>query len=202
MLAATMSAEAQLTDAPKPIQAPPIPKPPKLGPAPTINLGAPGRPPRPAIDIPAAPNLAPVAFPGAPIVTPADKTDPVPPPRSGIETGPPPTTSPGADASNIEETAFLIDPASSQIPNSAQAKLRELTQTLGRMPMARVEIRAFAPVKGQSESDARRLALARCLAVRDVLVQNGVPDDRIDVRALGSEPKEQNADRIELYVEH
>ena len=160
------------------------------------------RPPRPEIDIPALPNLTPVAFPNAPIITPADKTDPTPPPRSGIETARPPTVSPGAASSNIEESAFLLDPASSQIPNTAQAKLRDLARTLVQAPTARLEIRAYAPVKGQSESDARRLALARCLAVRDILIQGGVPDDRVDVRALGSEPKDPNADRVELYVEH
>jgi outer membrane protein OmpA-like peptidoglycan-associated protein len=134
-------------------------------------------------------------------MTPADRSDPVPPPRPGAETGPPPQTSPGADETQVEEIAFIVDPGSSQIPATAQPKLLHLAQDLRNTPLARVEIRAYSPVKGPSESDPRRLSLARWLAVRDYLVQNGVSDDRIDGRALGSTPTEPNADRIELYLE-
>jgi len=142
-----------------------------------------------------------VTFPAQPLVTPADRSDPVPPPRPGTETPPPPATSPGADQTKIEETAFIVDPGTSQIPNSVQAKLLRLAQDLKDAPLARVEIRAYAPVKGPSESDSRRLALARWLAVRDFLVAHGVADDRIDGRALASTPNEPNADRVELYLE-
>lgn len=142
-----------------------------------------------------------MTFPAQPLVTPADRSDPVPPPRPGTETPPPPATSPGADQTKIEETAFIVDPGTSQIPNSVQAKLLRLAQDLKDAPLARVEIRAYAPVKGPSESDSRRLALARWLAVRDFLVAHGVADDRIDGRALASTPNEPNADRVELYLE-
>ena len=66
---------------------------------------------------------------------------------------------------------------------------------------ARVEVRAYTAETAQTESKARRLSLARALAIRDYLVRNGVADDRIDSRALGAAPNETNPDRIELYVE-
>ncbi len=69
-------------------------------------------------------------------------------------------------------------------------------------PAARIEIRAFSPRRTPSQSNARRLSLARFLAVRDFLVKSGVDDNRIDGRALISGPNELNADRVELYVEN
>ncbi len=194
-------AMAQLNEAPQPIPAPPIPGPPKLPAAPKVTVGSLVSPGKPDIDIPEAPTVAAVTIPPQPLVTPADRSDPVPPPRPGSETPPPPATSPGADQTKVEETAFIIDPGASQIPNSVEAKLLRLAQDLKDAPLARIEIRAYAPVKGPSESDARRLALARWLAVRDYLVAHGVADDRIDGRALASTPNEPNADRVELYLE-
>ena len=200
MLGASAPVAAQLTDAPEPIPAPPIPGTPKLAPAPKFTLGSPVAPGRPLIDIPGVPTVAAVSIPAIPLMTPADRSDPTPP-RQGIGTDPPPAVSPGADPTKIEEIAFIVDPGSSEISSSARAKLLHMAQSLRDTPMARIEIRAYSPVKGESESDPRRLSLARWLAVRDYLVQNGVADERIDGRALGSAPTEPNADRIELYLE-
>jgi len=196
-----MSASAQLSDAPQPIPTPPIPGVPALSAAPKVTLGALNAPPRPNIDIPAPPGVSPVTFPAVPEVTPADKSDPAPPFTPSAPDEMPARTSPGADESHIELAAFPVDPGSSQIPNPGQLKLHDVAQKAIQLPAARIEIRTYAPVKGSSESDARRLALARFLAIRDYLVRNGVPDDRIDARALGSSPTEPNPDRVEIYIE-
>lgn len=200
-LAVAAPASAQLSEAPQPIPVPPIPGPAKLPPAPKVTVGTLVPPGKPDIDIPATPTVAAVTLPGQPVLTPADPADPVRPPRPGAETPPPPATSPGADATQVEEIAFIVDPGSSLIPDSTQTKLSRIAQDLNDAPQARVEIRAYSPVKGQSQSDPRRLSLARWLAVRDYLVQHGVADDRIDGRALASSPNEPNADRVELYLE-
>ena len=201
VFAAAAPAAAQLSEAPQPIAVPPIPARPKLPPAPKVTLGTLASPGKPDIDIPAAPTVAAVTVPQQAIVTPADPAAPAPPPRPGSETPPPPATSPGADQTKVEETAFIVDPGASQIPSSVQTKLLRIAQDLKDAPLARVEIRAYTPVKGPSESDSRRLSLARWLAVRDYLVAHGVADDRIDGRALASAPSEPNADRVELYLE-
>ena len=53
--------------------------------------------------------------------------------------------------------------------------------------LARLEVRDLSPpAKPHSEGTARRLSLARFLAIRDYLVRNGVADDRIDGRPLTS----------------
>jgi outer membrane protein OmpA-like peptidoglycan-associated protein len=109
--------------------------------------------------------------------------------------------SPGDAASQIEESMFIVDPGSSQLSAAAQTKLAALAKELAQDQAARLEIRTFSPAKPHSESTARRLSLARFLAIRDVLTHNGVSEDRIDGRPLTSTPTELNADRVELYIE-
>ncbi len=201
-LAAGQAATAQLlTDAPKPIETPPIPAPPQIGPAPKIIIPVLKPPPVPVIAIPGPAELSVVPEPKQAEITKADQNDPVPPPQSAALTGPPPKTSPGADPDQIQEMAFILDPGSSAIPASAQAKLLDTAKTMKSAPESRIEVRAYSPEKPHRESNARRLSLSRFLAVRDFLVRQGVDDNRIDGRALTSEPTELNADRIELYIE-
>ena len=190
-----------LTDAPKPIPTPPIPAPPQIGPAPKIIIPSLKAPPRPVIAIPDAANLAVIAEPKQAQITPADKSDPVPAPQSASLTGPPPSTSPGADPDKVQEMAFILDPGSSAIPASAQAKLLDTAKTMKADIASRIEVRTYSPEKPHRESNARRLSLSRFLAVRDFLVAQGIDDNRIDGRSLTSEPTELNADRVELYIE-
>ncbi len=201
-LAAGHGATAQvLTDAPKPIETPPIPAPPQIGPAPGIIIPLLQPPPVPVIAIPGPADLSIVPEPKQAEITPADKNDPIAAPQSAALTGAPPKISPGADPDQIQEMAFILDPGSSTIPVSAQAKLLDTAKTMKSAPESRIEVRAYSPEKPHRESDARRLSLSRFLAVRDFLVRHGIDDNRIDGRALTSEPTELNADRIELYIE-
>ncbi len=192
---------AQVPGAPVPIPVPPIPAPPQLGPAPRLALPKLTPPGKPALGIPDAADLSPIAIPPEAAITPADKNDPVPAPLSGALTAAPPMVSPGAAASQIEESAFIVDPGSSQISAAAQSKLRDIAAALAEDPAARLEVRTFSPSKSHSESAARRLSLARFLAVRQFLTGKGVADARIDGRPLISQANELNADRIELYIE-
>ncbi len=67
-------------------------------------------------------------------------------------------------------------------------------------PNARVELQAFGGTKGDKGSDARRLSLKRALAIRQVLIDDGVSADRIDVRAMGGTDDTGPADRVDVYV--
>ncbi len=67
-------------------------------------------------------------------------------------------------------------------------------------PSARVELQAFGGAKGDKGSDARRLSLKRALAIRQVLIDDGVSPDRIDVRAMGGADDSGPADRVDVYV--
>jgi outer membrane protein OmpA-like peptidoglycan-associated protein len=192
---------AQVVGAPTPIPAPPIPAPPSLSAAPKLSLPSLTPPARPAIGIPDAAILEPQPIPPEAAITPADPTDPIPPPKSGTLTAAPPMVSPGNDASQIEEAMFIIDSGASQMSEAAQGKLAALAKEMAEHKATRLEVRTFTPSKPHAESTAHRLSLARFLAIRDFLTQNGVSDDRIDGRPLISSPNELNGDRIELYIE-
>ena len=196
------AALAQVPGAPAPIPVPPIPAPPQLGAPPKIVLPPINPPPgHVVVDLPDAPDIAAVPIPKEAAITPADKNDPVPPPPSGLKTPAPPMNSPGAAVSNIQETFFIVDPGSSELPATAVNKLKDIAKDMIGNPAARLEVRTFSPAKPHSEGTARRLSLARFLAIREFLTANGVGDDRIDGRPLASLPTELNADRVELYIE-
>jgi outer membrane protein OmpA-like peptidoglycan-associated protein len=63
----------------------------------------------------------------------------------------------------------------------------------------RVRLAAFSGRKGDLSSEARRLSLARALAVRAYLVSKGVPVERVDVLAFGG-PSEGISDRVDVLV--
>lgn len=63
-----------------------------------------------------------------------------------------------------------------------------------------VEVDAYGGTAGDKSSDARRLSLRRALAVRQLLIDNGVPADRISVRALGGVEDQGKPDRVDVYV--
>lgn len=67
-------------------------------------------------------------------------------------------------------------------------------------PASRIELQAFGGGKGDKGSDARRLSLRRALAIRQVLISDGVSADRIDVRAMGGAEDSGPADRVDVYV--
>ena len=65
---------------------------------------------------------------------------------------------------------------------------------------ARVQLEAFGGTPGDKSSDARRLSLKRALAVRALLIESGVPAERIDVRALGGITDGGTPDRVDVFV--
>ena len=65
---------------------------------------------------------------------------------------------------------------------------------------SRVQLEAYGGAPGDKSSDARRLSLKRALAVRQLLIDNGVPSNRIDVRAMGGADDKGPADRVDVFV--
>ncbi len=64
----------------------------------------------------------------------------------------------------------------------------------------RIQLQAFGGAPGDKSSDARRISLKRALAIRQILIDNGVPADRIDVRAMGGVTDKGEPDRVDVYV--
>lgn len=64
----------------------------------------------------------------------------------------------------------------------------------------RIQLEAFGGAPGDKSSDARRISLKRALAIRQILIDNGVPSNRIDVRAMGGITDDGNPDRVDIYI--
>lgn len=74
------------------------------------------------------------------------------------------------------------------LPNGTAATLAEIGRRLAAASApghGRVTVEGQASGPANDVSAARRLALARAIAVRDALVAGGLEETRIDVRALG-----------------
>ena len=85
-----------------------------------------------------------------------------------------------------------------EIPAQAQATLDVLVQRL-LTSRERVRLAGFSGKAGDYSSSARRLSLARALAIRTYLVSKGVAVDRVDVLAFGG-ATDGISDRVDVLV--
>ena len=127
-------------------------------------------------------NLSPAPVAPPPAATRMAKANPPPanvtaPPATGGET-------PGLSKRSV----ILFAPQAADPAESALGAIKFLATDLNTAmtrSASRVELQAFGGNKGDKGSDARRLSLKRALAIRQVLINDGVSPDRIDVRAMG-----------------
>ncbi|MBV1799381.1 OmpA family protein [Siccirubricoccus sp. G192] len=70
-------------------------------------------------------------------------------------------------------------------PEAASTTLANLGRRLAAQPEGRVTLQAQASGPAADASAARRLSLARALAVKQALAEGGLPPTRIDLRPLG-----------------
>jgi outer membrane protein OmpA-like peptidoglycan-associated protein len=153
-----------------------------------------------------APAPKPAAKP-VPAPKPAPAPKPVPtPPVQLAKAEPPPaqsTPAPAAEAGLTKRSVILFakdaaDPAAGAL-GSIKFLATDLNTAMTRSA-SRIELQAFGGNKGDKGSDARRLSLKRALAIRQVLIDDGVSPDRIDVRAMGGSDDSGPADRVDVYV--
>ena len=88
----------------------------------------------------------------------------------------------------------------SQIPADAGPNIKELTQKLVGDPSLRVQLLSYASDPEKNVSRARRLSLERAVAVRKMLIDNGLDSTRIEVRALGDQNPGGAADRVDVVL--
>jgi len=62
-----------------------------------------------------------------------------------------------------------------------------------------IQLLAFAGAPGDKSSDAKRISLRRALAIRQLLIDNGVPSTKIIAKAMGGAP-DGEPDRVDIYV--
>ena len=122
-----------------------------------------------------------------------------PPPVSGA-----PQTSKEAPTPGLtKRSVILFAPQAADPAESALGAIKFLAGDLNAAmtsASSRVEIQAYGGNRGDKGSDARRLSLKRALAIRQVLIDNGVSAERIDVRAMGGVDDTGPADRVDVFV--
>lgn len=198
---------------------PPAPEPePALTPAPApkpsvqaaIPEPEPALTPVPMPEIMPAPEPMPAAAPAVELKAP----EPAPKKASAdIPPAPKPKAAPAPKPAAVETAAATPNPepkpgvtrltfgvTDSKLGDSSLNKLRTVGEGLLADEKTRLEIRAYAGGDGMSENRARRLSLARALAVRSELIEQGVRSNRIDVRALGDKTDEKPFNRVDLTL--
>lgn len=110
---------------------------------------------------------------------------------------------PGAKSNLAKRSEILFarnatDPGNATI-NKLHGIATDLNTLLG-AGAARVQLDAYGGPPGDKSSDSRRLSLKRALVIRQILIEDGVPSERIDVRALGGIDDHGAPDRVDVYV--
>lgn len=133
--------------------------------------------------------------PQRPAATPA--AAPKPPARTAAIT--PPRSRP---ASGARKDSISFAPNASDPSGSAVATVRSLASSLsGSLGDAgRIQLMAYAGAKGEKTSDTRRLSLKRALVIRQLLIDDGIPSERIDVFALGGADDDGPLDRVDVFL--
>lgn len=137
------------------------------------------------------------AKPAKPPVKPPTRTASATPPPAN--TTPPPSLDAGlAMQASVPFAAGASSPDSTNI-NAVHALAASLKSSLG-SATSRVQLQAFGGPKGDKGSDSRRLSLKRALVIRELLIEDGVPSEKIDVRAMGGIDDNGAPDRVDVYL--
>ena len=117
----------------------------------------------------------------------------------------PPDVIDQSSASNTKSTltdpiTIIFNDGEKDIRTDETEKLAAFANELVTNDNIRLQLRSYASDVNESASAARRLSLARALAVRSFLIEAGVNSTRIDVRALGAKNERGPADRVDLVV--
>ncbi|MDO8288531.1 MAG: OmpA family protein [Parvibaculum sp.] len=143
----------------------------------------------------------PMAIPMSPIRT-MDKAD------DDVPQAPAPIQAPAPVQADLFDPANLPNPAPSimritfdddddTLSNEAVSDIKAFAYSFKERG-GRVSLRGYAGTPGSTGSNERRLSLRRVLAVRDVLMAEGIKPDRLDVRALGGARDNGPQDRVDI----
>lgn len=147
---------------------------------------------KPAAPAPKKPAPAPVAAP-APAAPKPVKQASIAPSRLSL-----PHTTPGTRKDSITFSPNASDPSASAV-GSVRTLANGLADQLND-GAARVQLMAYAGQRGEKTSDTRRLSLKRALVVRQLLIDDGIPSERIDVFALGGADDAGPLDRVDVLI--
>ncbi len=105
-----------------------------------------------------------------------------------------------------KQASVLFNRNSFALSDNTTATLNDLAfslKTALASGASRVELVGYGGNPGSTSSSARRLSLERALAVRQALIADGVPAERIDVQALGGVPANDHGatDRVDIFIQ-
>jgi len=103
--------------------------------------------------------------------------------------------------SKLASNTLIFSETESALSHDLENRIRQfILPDLSSNVQSRIQILSFATSPDKSESNAKRLALTRALAVRDFLKSSNIDVSRIDVRALISPPKTTPANKIDVIL--
>ena len=193
-----------------PVPAPIASAPPKPVPTPAPASAAapkPG-PPQPAAQPAPSPAVASTPQPSAAAARSA-KQEPVGPVAAAMlenqqSAALPPATKAQAPSAPAEEVTAALTipfaPGVTDIDVSSQGSVKNLAQSMSGDKSLRIQLMAYAADPEKNTSKARRLALDRAIAIRNMLIESGVERTRIEVRALGDQGEGSNLDRVDAVA--
>jgi outer membrane protein OmpA-like peptidoglycan-associated protein len=138
----------------------------------------------------------------APLTEPAP--EPMPEPAAEPVIAPvvaPPAAMPDTAAPvvpNLADLTIIFEGNAVELPAGARDKIDNATAQMKSMDSGRLQIRAYAAGEDGNKGSARRISLARALAVRTRMMDKGIDPARLDVRALGTETDRSPTDRVDL----
>lgn len=126
-----------------------------------------------------------------------------PPPAAETANFVPATQAPGTTGGLSKRGEILFarnatDPGTATI-NKLHSVANELSSLLS-AGAGRVQLDAYGGSPGDKSSDARRISLKRALVIRQILIEDGIPSERIDVRAMGGIDDHGAPDRVDVYI--
>jgi outer membrane protein OmpA-like peptidoglycan-associated protein len=101
-----------------------------------------------------------------------------------------------------QKSTILFAPGKEEPPQSAFDTLRSMAPQLSSALFsgtAHIQLEAYGGPHNDKGSDSRRLSLKRALIIRQLLIDDGIPSERIVVRAMGGAPSGA-ADRVDIFV--
>jgi outer membrane protein OmpA-like peptidoglycan-associated protein len=108
------------------------------------------------------------------------------------------------DRPNLKKRGAILFERGASSPSPAQYRgVKVLADSLNsalEKGAAAIQLEAYGGAPGDKSSDARRLSLRRALAVRQLLIDDGVPSARIDVRAMGGADDKDTPDRVDVFI--
>jgi outer membrane protein OmpA-like peptidoglycan-associated protein len=104
-------------------------------------------------------------------------------------------------AAGAGSTRVLFSAGAADLPDGAKAELDAVAHQLSGNEHTRVQLVGYAGSTTDEANQARRISLQRALAVRTYLMEHGVPNTRMDVRALGNRADGQDPpDRVDVVM--